>query len=180
MMQSAGHVRRFIAYLIDWYLSALIFSMAISLFASIHNGVLTVEGTISNLPFFLACLALVVGTILVIGYFVLPQKLSNKFQGQTIGKHLLKIKVVGKDGQAVSSGTLIIRTLLGILIIEQTFYNPSYALRSVLGMILSIDIITYAYYFFLCISFISILYMLFNKEHKMIHDFISNTKVVNC
>jgi len=85
-----------------------------------------------------------------------------------------------KDGQTVSSGTLIIRTLLGILIIEQTFYNPSYALRSVLGMILSIDIITYAYYFFLCISFISILYMLFNKEHKMIHDFISNTKVVNC
>lgn len=107
-------------------------------------------------------------------YFVVFQIKSN---GQTLGKQLMKIKVISKDKKDLSMNQMIFRSLIinsilvdmvgfAILIFaNQTtyFYGVGF-----LGMIQSILIV------------ISGLMVMFSERRQGIHDFIAHTDVVRC
>lgn len=175
---SASPVRRLIAYLIDWYLSALCMSLSICIFASLFNAKLTVDAAISNLPLSYALMSLVLGVILVYIYFIFPQLLNSKFKGQSLGKILMRIRIVRIDGKDVDMKTMLMRTLVGIILVEETFNNASFVLRSVLGMVIGDQIVVYIYYAFCIFSLVSVIMLFKDPLNQMIHDKIAGTFVI--
>lgn len=110
--------------------------------------------------------------IVMLLYYVIFQYFNK---GQTIGKKLLKIRVVSKDDSELSLGNLLLRsiilygiifTILNMIMIQITSINVFYNIYTVLGL-LNI-LITYGTYFM----------VLFRKDERGIHDIIASSKVV--
>lgn len=110
--------------------------------------------------------------IVMLLYYVIFQYFNK---GQTIGKKLLKIRVVSKDDSELSLGNLLLRsiilygiifTILNMIMIQITSVNVFYNIYTVLGL-LNI-LITYGTYFM----------VLFRKDERGIHDIIASSKVV--
>lgn len=110
--------------------------------------------------------------IVMIGYFVIFQYFNK---GQTLGKKLMKIKIVSKDDKELSLGNLLLRsmilyslivTILNMILIQISSVNTFYNLYTILGFINII--VTYATYFMI----------IFRKDEKGLHDIIAGSKVV--
>lgn len=110
--------------------------------------------------------------IVMLGYYVIFQYFNK---GQTIGKKLLKIRVVSIDDSELSLGNLLLRsiilysvifTILNMIIIQFTSVNAFYNIYTILGLINIL--ITYGTYFMI----------LFRKDEKGLHDLIASSKVV--
>ena len=124
-----------------------------------HNIENTIETTISLL--------------LTIGYFVVFQYMNN---GQTIGKRLLKIRVV--DNSNDKSPTIIKGLVRSVIIFNIT----SSFLSSILIKYMSKSSYISSYITITEIEYlivtISLLLIIFRKDHRGIHDLIANTKVI--
>lgn len=167
---------RLIAYAIDWYLSAMLFAVSISLFASIEAGDLILTNTITILSFPSACGALAIGIVLVLFYYCYPI-LLKKNEGQTIGKHILGIRIIKADQTPLSIKDYLLRYLLGMILIEQNMNMCSFMIRSVLGMVIPSLIVSIVYDIGVVLCLISVV-LVFGKQHRMIHDRIAHTIVV--
>ena len=113
-----------------------------------------------------------ISVVVTIAYFIVFQYFNN---GQTIGKKMLKIKVVGKNNSKVSFGQFVLRsviiyqilvnmlTLIFINILDKTLYiNVS-------------NILTSAQSIFIVIT---MLFILYRKDKRGLHDVMSGTSVV--
>ncbi len=116
--------------------------------------------------------------VVIIAYFVLFQKFNG---GQTIGKQIMKLKVVnleGKDASLISHllrttfsfyiyvGSIIpllINTILVFVLNSKYYMNVSY-------------IVSYGYLIF---AIISLVMMCKRKDKRGLHELISKTKVIN-
>ena len=114
MENLAGLGRRFFAYLVDWYIGALVTAFPVSavsmkLFETVKN---------QNLLTFPAPWGLVAGGLglaaAVLYYAAVPILV---WRGQTLGKRWMKIKIADSSGGEASAGQLIIRQLAGIIIL---------------------------------------------------------------
>lgn len=114
-----------------------------------------------------------ISLIITIGYFAVFQYLNN---GQSIGKKLLKIRIVGKDNSKVNIMQIFIRSIfiyqiiLSItdLIIIYTLNKTDYLnIYGILTWINSMFII------------ISALFILYRKDKRGLHDFMAKTYVVS-
>jgi len=113
-----------------------------------------------------------ISCILYIGYFVVFSFLNK---GQTLGKKILRLRVVSKDKEIISIGRIFVRSLFiyGILsslysCIFVNFFNPNMFNT---GSIL----ISYIETLFIVICFFMILY---RKDKRGLHDVIAGTKVI--
>ena len=96
--------------------------------------------------------------------------------GQTIGKKIMKIRVVNKDNSNVGHGILIFRTavIYGViesiisLIILQFISSNMY-----LYVITPLEFLQYAF------VLISLFMIMFRKDGKGLHDILFKTKVVS-
>ena len=110
--------------------------------------------------------------ILYVLYFIVFQLYKG---GQTIGKRMMKIKVISEDGD-LSMNQMIFRSFLAnslifsiiafifIIICDKNTYFYSYGF---------IEMIQYF------IMFISSILVMFRKDGKALHDILVHTKVVN-
>lgn len=114
----------------------------------------------------------IVSVTLYIGYFVVFATLNK---GQTLGKKLLKIKVVNKDGNKPSIWNVLLRSLF--------IYNIISALFSIIFVnLLSVNTFTYIYtivgyveFFVIIVSFFMVTY---KKDGRGLHDIIAGTNVI--
>ena len=172
-------IKRLIAYFIDWYLSALCFSFAVVMITSIVQKELIVENQLANLPLMAAFIALVLGTLLTVLYFLLPTWLmKEKYAGQTIGKMIMKLRIVKDDGSPVDLKALIIRCFIGLILIEGTLNSASNALRTFISMLAGNTVSQVILTLELAITFLSIVLMFARPEGKMLHDILAKTKVI--
>jgi len=114
----------------------------------------------------------VLNVVLYIGYFIVFGYLNK---GQTIGKMLLKIKVVNKEDENPSIGNMIVRSLF--------IYGIATLLYSVLFVyILSSTVFTYSYmvvtYVEVVLMILSLFMVLYKKDGRGLHDIIGRTKVI--
>ena len=115
----------------------------------------------------------IVTTVLTIFYFVVFTYFMN---GQTVGKKLMKIKIVSNDRKKLTMNNYLIR---GLLI--------NSILMNVLGIVIILglnkstylkvnDTLTYVYLFMMVLTLGMIL---FREDKRGLHDILANTKVIN-
>jgi uncharacterized RDD family membrane protein YckC len=114
----------------------------------------------------------IINFVMVIVYFVIFQA---KNHGQTLGKRLLRIRVIKEDGDNVEVNDILFRSLLvnGIV----------YSMLS-MGFIFILK--GYSYFIFtsvlgfiqLLLLIISMLMILYRKDKRGLHDLMGNTKVI--
>lgn len=111
--------------------------------------------------------------VITFGYFVI---LQFCLKGKTIGKMILKIKVVQKNNKEPSMGAILLRTfivqgllssfiaIVTILFIDKNFYTYFNGIISVASSIFII---------------VSALMILYRKDKKGLHDMMAGTSVVS-
>lgn len=172
--KSAGNIKRFFAYAVDWYLTSLMVMAPVALLYSMQTGkkTMTIDIGLLSLPY--ALIAFVIGLGLCFYYLIYaPSK-----TGQTPGKRLFSIKVVKMNGQDVDFKTMLIREGLGVLIIEGVMFTLSNYIHQMILMACHLPYSNYIAYVFLAVLVVSIVLAIIKPEKRMIHDYLAGTKVI--
>ena len=109
--------------------------------------------------------------VLMIGYFVI---LPYYYNGQTIGKKLLKIRIV-KEGGELGVNDLIMRN---VIVNQFTYTLISLALVFIAGDITYFWITSTLAFMQILLVIISVFMIIYRKDKKGLQDIISNTKVI--
>jgi len=145
--------KRIAAALLDFLLSVL----PLAFFGNVAR-VIPVMIVWPAFPFFYAVspppsTAMSVAACICIGYYLLYHSLFLiLFKGQTPGKRWMGLRVVSKDGDGLDAFQIFGRELLGRQFINSITFGISYL--------------------------VSVIWSLFTKEHKTIHDVIAGTRVI--
>jgi uncharacterized RDD family membrane protein YckC len=137
----AEHGHRFKAYLID----AIIISVpTLALHAIVlgHLGAHRVQNLLLSLP--------------AMAYFLFCPLRPGRRRGQTIGKQVMKLRIVSRDGERVSLGELLTREGFKLALWSITFLNQA------LGLLWLADA----------------MWLLYNPGHRAVHDLVGGTCVV--
>lgn len=168
--------KRILAFLIDWYIGGMAAGVPVMLIYSIESGEATIAKSLSAMSFQWGIVAGIAAIIASLAYYMLiPTYLYN---GQTLGKKLLGIKVTHLDDTNVTLKTLFRREFLGVMIIEGGIVSGSEYLRQITGMVFNSGVYDLLGIIATIITTISIIIVLFKSENRMIHDYIGRTKVV--
>lgn len=175
--EDAPVTKRFISYLIDWYVGALCTAIPISIISQkLTNTMLNQNIVEFEQPY--GIIAGVLAVLFAIFYFVIVP--TYIYSGQTVGKRICKIKIVKNDNNQVTIKNMLLRQLLGIIVIEGVLVTASAIWHEVITIITQTNFVTPLMYAGFVISAISILLYLFKGEHRALHDYLGNTKVVMC
>lgn len=166
--------KRAFAFLIDWYLG--------SAFSVIPLGIiwnmLTKEETINtDLRLFESPYCWLAGLLgLLFGaiyYYIIP---LCCWRGQTVGKKLMKLQIVGEDGTPLQVGRLAIRQIVGVMILEGAFMlTGQYALQMI--TILTFETVGTVLNYILFAVFIFSAFLVI-KRGTAAHDILAHSKVV--
>lgn len=172
---------RAIAYVLDWAIGGIVCGLP----AVVIYGLVTKRSDMfSDLYVFGALgfeewwgyiagfLCLIVAVI----YFVyIPYKV---YPGQTLGKHIMKLKVVRLDWQKLDIKTLILRHIVGLMLIESVAVVVARYYRQMLTLATGI-------YFEYYLSAIGAMFMMISGimvynsgSRRAIHDYLAKTTVV--
>lgn len=113
-----------------------------------------------------------ISCVLYIGYFVVFTFLNN---GQTLGKKILKLRVVSKDEKKVGIGRMFVRSLFIYGILSSLYLTIFVNLFNANMFNIGSVIISYIETFFIVICFFMVLY---KKDKRGLHDIIAGTKVI--
>jgi len=113
-----------------------------------------------------------ISIVVTIGYFIVFQFLNK---GQTIGKKLLKIKVVSSEDKKVSLLQIILRSIIIYGIITGIF---NIIVINILNKMLYLEV--YSVFTIIQSTFIivSMLFILYRKDKRGLHDMMSKTYVI--
>lgn len=169
--------RRGIAAIFDIYISSVLANIPILIIYSIETGETQMTKELSSLSTTSGILASVLGILMVLLYYiVLP---LYKFDGQTLMKKLLGFKIVKTDGTKLDLKTMLKREILGSMIVEGGFVSSGNYLRQLILILTGSQLLyTGLLYTSFATTILSIIFMLFSKEAKALHDYIGNTKVL--
>ena len=171
---SYSYFKRFVAFLVDWYVSTFIAAIPIYLFQSLKGKDLVILNQIDNLPFPEAVAATVLALIIYVLYFcVFPLRNKNK-KGQTLGRRLLKLDLVKTDGSTLTFKDLFIRDFLGVLLLQGNITTVNIYIMSIVQMLTKTDIIPYYQTFYTAVLIVSLV-LLFTKKKQTLHDIMSRT-----
>lgn len=114
----------------------------------------------------------VVNLLVIVAYFGTYSYYNN---GQTLGKKLMKIKISTIDGKNPGHFTLILRTIVIYGVITNVLSLLMLPFITADMYIYTIGSLEFIQSIFV---FVTILMVMFRKDGRGLHDFISNTKVV--
>lgn len=161
---SAPNIRRLLSCLIDWYICSVLISASTVILESFSLDIL-------QLSVLIAIFAIIITFIYYVG-------ISYLLGGQTIGKKLLNLKIVKTDNSKLSFKTLFFREILGTFIIEGSIMAGSNYFRELLQICTSFNILIPLSIISSIITIFSIIVSQFNKDKRLLHDYIANTKVI--
>lgn len=171
-----SYVKRFFAYLVDYYVGLLCCSFPIVM----ANGILNQSDHMQmNLFLFDGITFYIIGIIsLVVGYWFYIYIPMFVWKGQTLGKRMFHFKMLRCDGKEITWKELWIRYFIGFTLIEESFLPSSSIVRQMLTKLTGFNFVDTFIYLGLGISIVSCIIMLFSKNRQMLHDRFANTLVV--
>lgn len=164
LMQKTSLIKRALTYIIDLYLATLLSTLPISLasyymFHQISQDLTRFSLPISYLLLFLSIFAFIIYFI-IIPYYT---------KGQTLGKKLMHQTI-----HFSSFSSLWIRQSLYMLCLT----SLSSLIVQIIQLISTINIITYIQPIIFTLSFITILQIIFNKNHIAWYDILAKTQII--
>lgn len=179
---SVSNSRRFMAYIIDWFLGSLCTMLPMCMLWMYWTknvetmgdaNVLYIAGQIGNTE---AYIAGALSILFALFYYVyIPWKV---FPGQTPGKRAMNFKIVGLDDHEVTLKQLLIRQVFGIILLEGALYSVSGIIYSVLTLATNINILTITKFIGVGLGIFSAFLVMKMESHRMLHDYIAKTKVI--
>jgi len=173
--------KRLGAYFIDWSLGGIISGFP----AVLLYGVITGKSDMfSDLYVFEALgferyWGMIAGILCLLAailyYIVVPCKI---WRGQTLGKHLLGLRIVRKDGKAVRVKELILRQGIAIFLMEGTLFIISTYIRQLLTLVTWVYVDAIWQYIGIAFTLLSVVLAIYTASHRALHDYIGGTKVV--
>ncbi|MCI5773169.1 MAG: RDD family protein [Erysipelotrichaceae bacterium] len=169
----AGLIKRALAFGIDWYLGSVLIALPVM---SLYYIVKPNDPYVMNLQNFTWLQALSVALISLMVALIYYVYIPYKTDGQTLGKKIMKLRIVAINGERLSFKGIMLRQLLGVMLIEGSLY----AITPLLWQVIfyqsahACQIITWIYY---AITIISIAMVIIGKNHRAIHDHIGATIV---
>ncbi|MDU2673122.1 MAG: RDD family protein [Clostridium sp.] len=168
--------RRFVAMIIDWYIASMIAAIPVTFYFNKETYISAADFQLANydlnIAVFLGIFAVLSG---IIYYAIIPMFI---FKGQTLGKKLLKIKVVKQDKSEVDAKTILIREVLGSTLFEGGIVTTAIYLRQLVQLFIPFNIFTPWTYLAYIVTIISIGIAYFNKDSLTIHDKIAKTILI--
>ena len=189
---NATFIQRFCAYIIDIFIAFILLSLITfninndklsDLNAEITNYLVEYDATdvedvekLTDLQYQYEKESFVINIIsivIIFGYFVCFQYFNK---GQTIGKKLMKIKIVGNNNKNISFWQILVRSLfihqilinaINLILIMLCSQNTYIQLYSILTLLQSMFII------------ITMLFVLYRKDKRGLHDLIANSCVIS-
>ena len=174
--------KRFMAYLIDWFLGSLCTMLPMCLLwmfwtqnvdTMTDANVLYIAGQIGTWQAYLAGAMSVVFALFYYVYF--PYKIHR---GQTPGKRAMGFKVVKTNGDDVDLKTLLIRVVIGIILVESVLYNVSGVCFSILSLATGVNFLTIMKFVGIALGLFSAFLVLKVESRRMLHDYMADTKVI--
>lgn len=173
-------VTRVIAYAIDWALGGIICGLPA---VAIYGLVTKRSDMFSDLYVFPSLgfsygwsyLAGFLCFIVALVYLIyIPYKV---YPGQTLGKRIMKLKIVRIDGKPLDLKTLVIRHIVGLIILESVAVVVSRYLRQMLTLATGFYFEYYLTAIGAFITMISAIIVYNTPSRRAIHDYLAKTRV---
>lgn len=175
---NVGFFRRFISYMIDWYIGGILTSLPIILtYTAMNNGNIGIIE--QNINIFEYPLNIIIGLasfmVAALYYVYVPMFINN---GQTLGKKIMKLRIVNNDYTQASKKQLFIRQFVIILLLEGSLYTSSNMLHQVINEVTGANIVSIYNTIGIVITVFSALLVIMFKSRRALHDIIINTRVI--
>ncbi|MGN1007550.1 MAG: RDD family protein [Butyricicoccus sp.] len=166
-------LRRLAAYIVDWYLAAMLCGAPLLLVNSMRTGSTAADTSIppGASGWLWGIAAILISTAY---YWLFPLA----WHGQTPGKRLMHLRIVGADGKQPAAGTLFLRQGIGILLIEGAVAFPSQLLRELLARAAGDGAANIVRIAMVAAPLVSIGLGTYTTDRRMLHDRISGTREV--
>lgn len=176
-VNKTGYIKRIVAYGIDWYLGSVLSSLPIILlYMSLHKNATYIPQQLSIFKGSYQVLAGVLSLAVALFYYL---GLPILWNGQTLGKKILGLKIVNDDYQDVNTKQLIIRQFVMIFLVEGSIYTCSNMLHQLVNVLTGYNLAVIWNRLGLVLSVLSGLLVIILKSKKSLHDIVSHTLVVD-
>lgn len=108
MLKQAPVTKRFIAFIIDWYIASLLGSIPVIIFQSIQGRDLIITNTLEGLSLGLAWTAGIAALLCHFFYYcIIPYRFKNKgYTGQTLGWRIMRLQLLTSDKARLNAARL--------------------------------------------------------------------------
>ncbi len=168
--------KRFLAYLIDWYVGALCTALPMALIASRLLGDVTNQ-RLSEYPAPYGLVAGMLGLLFAAVYYVVVPLVV--WPGQTFGKRMCGLKIVRANEGDLGVAHLVLRQAVGIAIVEGVVISASSVWHQMLSISTGVDFTGPLMYAGFVVALVSCAMVLVRKDHRSIHDFLGDSAVVS-
>lgn len=173
-MRAAPLGHRVCAFLIDWYVGSLVTALPIAVVAM--N--LGLEMTDQNIIEYAEPYGLVAGLAGILAGLIYYALVPLVTDGQTLGKRLLKLRIVSADGDPATPLQLVLRQGLGLILLEQDAVGTGTVVQQVLSLTLGSTVSVVSSWIGLVLTLVSFALCLVRKDNRALHDLIAGTKLV--
>ncbi|MBP2058219.1 putative RDD family membrane protein YckC [Lactobacillus colini] len=174
--------KRIVAAVIDWFTAGIICSLPLVLAFAFFN-----KKAVALVSFYqiessgigkaAVIVLLMISLVLTFVYYVIiPYRV---FPGQTLGKHIMNLKIVHLNGSSLNLKYYFIRNFLILNLIEGAATFTSNYFRVLTSTISRNYIDNYVAFFWNILTLLSIVLVFMTSKHLSIHDYISKSTVVS-
>lgn len=168
--------RRIGAFLIDWYIGGVFSCIPIGIMYQLCvKNELVLSTSLFILPPEVRLLTGILVLILAFVYYIVVP--TYIWKGQTLGKKILKIKIVKDDYSELNLKTVLVRQMW-MFLIEGRFIMPSTILHEMISVLLNYNIVFICSSICYMVTLCSVIFAFKLKSGKALHDIFAHTKVM--
>ncbi|MDD6712138.1 MAG: RDD family protein [Sharpea porci] len=170
-------IKRVIAYGIDWYLGAALASLPLMvIYYTMHDHIKVIPNQIALFKYPVNIIVALLCFIVIFFYYVF---IPYKYNGQTLGKKLMKLKIVNEDYSALSKKTLVIRQVVMMMLVEGSIYASTATFHQLLRLLSGTTFTKIYTIVGLILTILSVVLLVLTKSHQSLHDLVCHTLVVD-
>ena len=169
-------VKRFLAMVIDWYLTNMLAVIPITFYFRNGDYLQPYMFDFTHYDFQTALLLILYGIAIgLIYYIIIPVFL---WKGQTLGKKICKIQIIDINENNITLKTMLLRELVGATLLEGGIDITATYLRKLLPVLGFTSFVEPLKYLAYGLTLLSILYAYFQPNSQSFHDKIAQTIII--